>query len=209
MYTPAVGAIIAYGWLTIVGNSYRWQRYKSAIDPSIDPMGAGYLASTTRSVIDSAKIFGQGNFPYMLESMLPELHTDSLLTYLIHNFGWISFIVITAVLMALIVRSLILCSRQKSVLGRLVSTAVTLTLMIQIVVYLAYNMGYPVIAPLTLPLISTGGTATVINLLLVGIMLSVFKSGNVVSDKMMPALWNETKLVEFNNGKIIINITRR
>lgn len=177
VYIPMVMAAAVFTWINKADNSYRWQRLQHAIDPSLDPMGAGYAGTITRGILERAKFMGQGEAEINSHRVLPGVHTDSLLTYLIHEFGWISFIVVLLVLLPLIIRSLVLCSRQKSVLGSLVSVSVLVTFTAQVALYVAYNLGFQLFAPLTLPFISYGGTATIINMFLIGIMLSVFKSG--------------------------------
>lgn len=77
-----------------------------------------------------------------------------------------------------------LCTNQKSVLGRLVSTSALITFTIQVILYVASNLGFQLLSPLTLPLVSYGGTATIINMMLIGIMLSAFKSGSLVRDNL-------------------------
>jgi len=131
---------------------------------------------------------------------------DFLLTYLIHRFGWIVFAVVMAVILAFIVRAFMLCSRQKSVLGKLVSTSVLITFTIQVILYVSSNLGFQLFSQLTLPLISYGRTAIVINMTLIGIMLSVFKSGDLVRDNLTETLLRKNKLVEITDGKIIINL---
>lgn len=207
VYIPVVITAAVFVLINRVGNSYRWQRLHNAIDPSLDPMGSGYVGTITRDMIQSAALFGQGDRALHSVLLLPEIYTDSLLTYLIHEFGWASFAVIMLVVGSFIIRSFILCSKQKSVLGKLVSTSVLITFTTQVALYVAYNLGFQLFSPLTLPLISHGGTATIINMILIGIMLSVFKSGDVVRDNIITQKRN--RLFEFADGKIIIYLNAK
>ncbi|MGB4311908.1 MAG: FtsW/RodA/SpoVE family cell cycle protein, partial [Natronincolaceae bacterium] len=111
-------------------------------------------------------------------------NTNYILTYLIHRLGWVSFIIIMAIMAIFIIRSFILCSKQKSVLGRLVSTAVLITFTMEIVFYVINNLGFSIIIS-TLPFISYSGMSVIINMALIGIMLSVFKSGDIVKDELL------------------------
>ncbi|PKM86240.1 MAG: FtsW/RodA/SpoVE family cell cycle protein [Firmicutes bacterium HGW-Firmicutes-12] len=205
VYIPSIITAIVFILTIIMSSPYRWQRLQNALDPSLDSRGAGYIATITRDIIKGAKLFGPGEVVLNPGIVLPELHTNSLLTYLIHEFGWISFIVIITVILGLIVRSFMLCTMQKSILGRLVATSVLITLTTQVALYVAYNLGFQLFSPLTLPLISYGGTATVINMIHIGILLSVLKSGDLVRDNI---IIDERKnnLFEIVDGKIIINL---
>ncbi len=207
VYAPTVIIAMVYVLITRANSSYLWLRLRNAFDPSLDPMGAGYIGAITRDIIKGAKFFGQGELSSNIGNVLPEINTNSLLTYLIYEYGWISFIVIMTVIFSLIIHSFILCSRQKSVLGRLVSTSVLITFTTQVALYVSYNLGFQLFSPLTLPLVSYGGTAAIINMILIGIMLSVFKSGDLVRDHLTKQ--KKDKLFEVVDGKIIIHLNTK
>ncbi len=183
VYIPITGiaGTIFIKW--ILGSGYRRSRLLSAVNPSRDPMGSGYVAVKMRDMLSNAKFLGRGTLG-VNSHMLPEINTDYILTYLIHRLGWVSFIVIMLIISIFIIRSFIICSEQKSVLGRLVSTAVLTTFTTEVVLYVISNLGFPVITS-TLPFISYSGMSIIINMTLIGIMLSVFKSGDIVRDELL------------------------
>lgn len=78
----------------------------------------------------------------------------------------------------------------------------------QVIFYVLSNLGFQLLSPLTLPLISYSGTATVINMILIGIMLSVFKSGHLIYDNQTPSNLIKNKRIEIVDGKIIIDLNR-
>ena len=204
VYIPTlITSVIAI--FTFLSSPYRLARVKSAFDPSLDPMGVGYISMITRDMIANAKIFGQGESGVTAGIPVSIVHTDFLLTYLIHRLGWISFVVVMAVIVALMFRSFMLCAKQKSVLGKLVSFSVLTTFTIQVVIYVASNLGFHIFSPLTLPLISYGQIATIINMILIGLMLSVFKSGHLVWDNASTSVSNKNKFIEIVDGKVIID----
>ena len=53
----------------------------------------------------------------------------------------------------------------------------------QTVFFTAYNLGFMLVAPYALPLVSYGNTVLCINALLVGLLCSVFRRGEGVRDK--------------------------
>ncbi len=202
VYIPMI--ITLFG--IVISKPYRIKRLLIAINPFLDPKGAGYIGTIKRDLLAHAKFFGQGDLGINSGLMLPNINTDYILTYLIHRLGWISFIVIMTAILAFIIRAFILCSRQKSVLGKLVSTSVLITFTMQVVLYVVNNLGFQLFPPLTMPLISYGGTATIINMTLIGIMLSVYKSGHLVHDNLRTSIWKRNKLIEIVDGKIIIDL---
>lgn len=203
VYSP----VIALTLITFaLSNKYHVDRLKAIINPSIDPNGFGYVSTVAHKMIDGAKFFGTGELGIAFAERLPSRETDYLLTYLIHRFGWISFVFIITVLLAFITRALILCLKQKSVLGRLIAVSALITFTLQVLIYIGSNIGLVALPPLTLPLISPGGTATVVNTTLVGLMLSVFTSGNLFRDNLKTPTSKKFKFFQFVDGKIIIDL---
>ena len=134
---------------------------------------------------------------------------DYTLTYLIYKLGWISFIGIAAILAAFLTKIFLQFKKQKSLLGKLTSYAVLMTLTVQIVFYIARNLGLLPVYSATLPFFSSNSLSIIINMFLVGIMLSVFKTGDLVKDDViLNAPLEKRKAIELLNGKLIINIHR-
>jgi cell division protein FtsW (lipid II flippase) len=201
VYTPTVIAV-----LTTLSNGYRRERLRAIINPFLYPEGYGYISTVTSNMISGAKFIGTGELGASYTSRLPSRETDYLLTYLIHRFGWISFTLIIAVLLAFITRAFILCLKQKSVLGRLIALSALATFAMQVLIYIAANLGILALPPLTLPLISYSGTATAVNMTLIGLMLSVFTSGNLLRDNLKTSKEKKFKFFEFVDGKIVIDL---
>jgi len=169
-----------------------WHRLQAAINPMIDPMGFGFVGHITRQILSNAVWLGESQLiPIALHQgveyrhqnifFLPAPLNNLMLTSIISLFGWLPFIAIMAGLVAFIVYGFVRCFRQKSGLGFFVSFAIMLTFTVQAVAYVVYNLGFPLVL-ISLPLMSPGNVAMVVNLGLIGIMLSVFRTGDVVED---------------------------
>lgn len=197
--------------LLMSARSY-WGRWlKIAINPSIDHKGAGYISTVARTLLDGSKLFGRGDMPAeyaMFTFPMPSIDTDYLLTYLIFNIGWIAFIIIMVFLLFFIIKGFMLCFKQKSCLGLFVSASVMLTFTIQVIGYVIANLGFQFTAPISLPLISYGKIASIINLFLIGIMLSVFRTGDIVKDKNANIIRNDN-FITWSDGKLIITFGKK
>ena len=200
--------------LMLLNLSYRLgTRLKVAFDPSIDPLGHGWQGSVARALLGNSKLIGTGTMPSQYNDIqgffpLPGIDTDFSLTYLIFKFGWIAFIVIMAIIVLFIAKGFILSLKQKSTLGLLVSLSVVLTFTLQAVGYVLTNLGFILLAPISLPLISYGNTATIINMALIGLMLSVFRTGSVVKDST-PINASNSGIITWDDGKLIINFGKK
>mgnify|MGYP007022191654 CR=1 FL=1 len=126
-------------FFTFMGtNDYRWNRLSIAFNPSLDPNGTGYLGNMTRELLSSAHMFGMGNIPEQYHVMLRE--PNLFLTAIISLLGWVAFIGIIIALLFFIVKGFSLCFKQKSSLGLFVSLSIMITLTMQMLVYVVYNL---------------------------------------------------------------------
>ncbi|WP_019849600.1 FtsW/RodA/SpoVE family cell cycle protein [Desulfitobacterium sp. PCE1] len=195
----------------MINQDYVRIRLQLALNPSSDPMGVGYMPTLIRRLLLHSQLFGEG-LPvtdygqYPIAKILPGINTDFLLTYLTYEFGWILLIGILLVFVAFIVRSVIISKRQKSVLSQLVSLAIILTFAIQFLTFVASNLGFLLFGPVSLPLISYGGRALLINMCLIGFLLSIFRTGGLVRDNIGVAGIKSSPLIQYEDGKIIINL---
>lgn len=206
IYITTAIAAAAAAFAIFFNSDYRQVRFEALLHPALDPAGSGYITILTRKFIAGAQFFGPGNSAINNNYRLAEINTDFLLTYLIHRFGWIAFILVVTLLSAFIVRAFILSQKQKSVLGKLVSASVLITFALQVLFYIISNLGFQLFAPPTLPLISYSGSSLAVNMTLIGIMLSVFKSGDLVRDSMIQRKPGRGKFFEIVDGKIIIDL---
>ena len=159
---------------------------KAAIDPSIDPYDAGYWGLCARETLSGARFFGSGNAPtevYQHLSMQNAVfYKHLLLACLIAHHGWAVFLLIAALMSFFIVNSFRLCLKQRSGFGFLLSVALAMALSLQAVEYVVFNLGFSLSYPISFPLISYGNGEMVINLVLIGFMLSAFRTGNAIPE---------------------------
>jgi len=200
-YVPSILILPTF----LINNAYRVRRLENIFNPSsTDPTGDGYIYSILKNMIRHSNFIGIGDLGGDYLRQLPCQDTDYFLTALIYKYGWISFAVIVAVIGTFLIRSINLCLKQKSVVSRLITLSILSTLIMQALLYIFSNLGIILISPLTLPLISYGGTSITVNMVLIGIMLSVFKSGDIVKDNSKSLKHN--KIFQLIDGKIVIDL---
>jgi len=195
--------------IVIISRPYIIGRLQALFNPLSDKQGFGWMINSTRNILSGAKLIGQGSLGEYGNKALPSVHSDFLLTCLINNFGWISFIGIMAVAIVFIYRLAILCKKQKSILAKLVSTSILSTFIMQIVLYVAFDLGFQLFSPLTFPFISYGGTSIVINMFMIGIMLSIFNLGDLMRDNRSLKKIKNRNFIEYLDGKIIIDLNTK
>lgn len=176
-------------------------------------LGDQWFNDMLRKILMNSQFIGDGAHVSMgaspeipLKTAFSPFISDQMLTYLVHELGWISFIAILLLFTAFTAITIFICLKQKSILGRLVSISITSTLACQVVLYIMSNIGLGIISPLTLPLFSEGNSALIVNMILVGLLLSVFKSDSIVKD-LSPQRTKGKPFFELQKGKLIINFT--
>lgn len=185
--TLLVLSVLGMMSLGMFGDAYA-QSIRVTINPDLDSTGYGYVGTVIQQLLSHSQFIGEGlpigSFETnRVSDFLPDINTNYLLTYLIYQFGWIALIIVVVLFTAFIVRAGMLCKKQKSVLGYLTSLAIILTFAVQIIVYIVSNLGFLLLPPLFLPLMSYGGVALVINMLLIGFLLSVFRTETLMKEE--------------------------
>lgn len=171
-------------------------------------MTDNYTLNQVRKLLHMSRLFGSGTHPYSV-SLNTYIRSNYIIACFIYKFGWISFIAIMALLSTLIIKGFMQCKKQSSMLGKLVSYSVLVTITTQIVFTVIANMGILPTLASTMPLISHQSYGIVINMFLIGIMLSVFKTGNLITDNQTQnSSYEKRKSLELLKGKLVINIRR-
>ena len=142
----------------------------------------GYF-SEVQAALAGSKFIGRGVMPdgSMLGVGVGLIH---MLTSLIFHAGWITVIPILGLLLLFIIQGFRLCFRQKSIFALLVSVSVMMTLTMETVCYVLLNFGIYLFSNISLPLIvQFSSWDYIVNMALVGLMLSVFRTGDAVRDR--------------------------
>ena len=184
--------------------SWMTTRIITAFNPSSDPLAMGFLSLQIRELLSEAALIGQGIMPQFFPQVW--LYGELILLTIIYRFGWLPFTAVVLGLAAFVTMLVLKAKRQRSGLGFFVSMAIILTFAMQVFMYLLYNLGF-IFTQISLPLISPGNLALIINMGLIGFMLSVFRTGNVVVEPTAPPA--RRRMLSWENGRIIIDFKGR
>lgn len=206
VYVPTAAAMLVF-LLTLA--PYQMHRLTAMLNPYADQRGSGWQVLIVRRIINSSKLFGnavlEGDLANMrIEQFLPGWSNDLSLTYIIGRLGFAAGIVIIALLFILVVRMFSSVIKQKNAYGYLVSLAACIAITGQIVTYVLCNFGVLMLGG-TLPFISFGGMSFVVNMTLLGLLLSVHRRMDIVKDRLPKDIENR-RWVILENGKLIIDL---
>ncbi|MGA2911329.1 MAG: putative lipid II flippase FtsW [Candidatus Levyibacteriota bacterium] len=108
---------------------------------------------------------------------LPENATDSIFAIIAEELGFVGAVFIIAVFMVVVWRGFYIAINSKDAFGKLLAGGITTFLAMQIVVNLAAQTALLPLTGIPLPFISYGGSALIINLTAIGILLNIAGQG--------------------------------
>jgi rod shape determining protein RodA len=166
---------VALPLLPYLLHGYQRRRLEVFLDPSQDPLGAGYNLLQARIAVGSGGLFGQG-WLHGLQGQLgfvPERATDFVFAIFAEEFGLFGSLVLLALFGTLLIRLLRTAAVAPDSFGELLAGGVFVMILVQVVENVGMNIGVLPIAGIPLPLISYGGSATISMLAALGLVQSV------------------------------------
>ncbi len=156
-------------------HDYQQERILTFLDPSRDPLGAGYHSSQASIAIGSGGVIGKGwlNGTQTHLDFLPERHTDFIFAVFGEEFGLIGVAVLLLLYMLLIGRAFAITLNATTMFSRLIAGAITLMFFSYAFVNMGMVSGLLPVVGVPLPLVSFGGTALVSLFIGLGILMSV------------------------------------
>lgn len=158
---------------------YKLNRLLSFINPYSDPTGSGYIYVQSIEAIKSAGLWGQG---FDMVVNLPELHTDFIFSYIVHTFGWVAGALVVVLALALLGIMISLAIKIKDRYGRLLVGGLTCILAMHFSWNILMTFGYAPISAISLPFFSYGGSHTITNMAIIGLVLSVYRRKSLLSN---------------------------
>ncbi|HEX7329706.1 MAG TPA: rod shape-determining protein RodA [Casimicrobiaceae bacterium] len=166
----AVGPVV---WTHL--HDYQRERILTFLDPTRDPLGAGYHSMQASIALGSGGIAGKGwlHGTQTHLDFLPEKHTDFIFAVFGEEFGLIGNAVLLVLYLLLIGRAVVITAGASTLFARLVAGAITLMFFTYAFVNMAMVSGLLPVVGVPLPLVSYGGTALISLFVGLGILMSV------------------------------------
>jgi len=153
---------------------YQFRRIDTFLDPSSDPLGAGYHITQSKIALGSGGWTGRG-FMQGTQSrlnFLPEKHTDFIFTTLAEEFGFVGAISLLSLYTLIIVFSVWSALLNKDRFSSLLILGIALNFFLFFAVNMSMVMGLAPVVGVPLPLVSFGGSAMLVLMLAFGLMQS-------------------------------------
>ena len=173
-------AIIAFvAALPILWNygmhDYQKTRVLTLLDPTKDPLGAGYHIIQSMIAIGSGGVWGKGwlNGTQTHLDYIPESTTDFIFAVFGEEFGLIGNILLLLVYLIILARGLWIAAQAQSLYSRTLAGALTMTFFCYAFVNMGMVSGILPVVGVPLPLVSYGGTATLSIMVVLALLMGI------------------------------------
>lgn len=156
-------------------HDYQRRRIEILLDPTQDPLGAGYHTIQAIIAIGSGGSAGKGwlHGSQAQLDFLPERTTDFIFAVFGEEFGLLGNLLLLLLFTMIIMRGLVIASQAQTTFARLLAGSITLTFFTYAFVNMGMVSGILPVVGVPLPLISYGGTSMVTLCLSFGILMSI------------------------------------
>ncbi len=161
----------------ILSAPYRMKRIAAFLDPWQDPQGTGF------QLIQSILAFGRGGLigvgigdSRQKLFFLPEAHTDFIFSLIGEEIGLMGVLVVLGLFMWLFIKGFKIAMQTEDSFGYYLALGLTIMIQSQALINFGVSTGVMPTKGLPLPFISYGGSALLVNMAAVGILINISKS---------------------------------
>lgn len=159
---------------------YRLERLTSFRNPFSDSLGDGYQLINSYIAIGTGGISGNGlGAGIQKMGFLPEAHTDFIMAVISEELGVIGLLIVIGAYLFIMYRGVAIAKACENMFPKLLAIGITFQIMIQIVFNLGAVSGLLPITGIPLPLISYGGSSTLITMISLGVLLQISTQRNL------------------------------
>ncbi|HVR44737.1 MAG TPA: rod shape-determining protein RodA [Thermoanaerobaculia bacterium] len=169
-----VAIAIPSAWLLFL-EPYQKERIMIFLDPERDPLGSGYQVTQAKIAIGSGGLFGKGfkeGTQARLE-YLPAKHTDFIFAVIGEEWGFVGVVVVLGLFLFLILQAFFISKQARDRSGTFLVIALISFFVFHIIINVAMQIGLLPTTGIPLPLISYGGSSTMMFFIAIGLIANV------------------------------------
>lgn len=166
--------ILPTGWHFFL-KPYQKERIMIFLDPERDPLGSGYQVMQAKIAIGSGGLIGKGFKQGTQASLeyLPARHTDFIFAVLGEEWGFVGVAVVLMLYLFLIIQALTIAKASRDRAGTFLAVALISFFVFHILINVSMQIGLLPTTGIPLPLISYGGSSTMMFFIAIGLILNV------------------------------------
>ena len=159
-------------------HDYQRTRVLTLLDPTKDPLGAGYHILQSMIAIGSGGVWGKGwlNGTQTHLDYIPESTTDFIFAVFGEEFGLVGNVILVILYVFIVTRGLIISARARTLYERTIAAAFTMTFFCYAFVNMGMVSGILPVVGVPLPLVSYGGTATFSIIIMLDMLMTIYNN---------------------------------
>lgn len=166
--------LVAAAAFFTLSSSYRKERLLNFINPWQDPADKGYQLIQSFYALGAGGVTGLGLGQSRQKTLyMPEPHNDFIFSIIGEELGLIGCLCIIILFVIFIWRGINVAMKARDTYGTLLAIGITSVIAVQSLINIAVVTGSMPVTGVPLPFISYGGSALVINMTAVGILLNI------------------------------------
>lgn len=178
-FALGAGVIALFGVIYLNTMGYAGDRITAWMDPWSDPQGDGFQVVQSLYAIGSGGLMGLGLGRSRQKYLyLPEEHNDYIFPIVCEELGFVGAMVIIVLFMLLIVRGYWIAMHAKDRFGALMAGGISTLLALQVFFNIGVVTNFLPATGISLPFFSYGGTALLLQLFEMGLILSVSRQSD-------------------------------
>jgi len=164
------GAVWSFGM-----QDYQRQRVLTFLQPASDPLGAGYQVRQSKIAVGSGELAGKGYMQGTQSQLrfLPARHTDFILAVLAEEWGFVGVATVLALYAVYLANAAAVAARARDRAGILLTVGLSSVVAFHVVYNSAMVIGLVPITGIPLPFLSYGGSFTLVNWIVLGLLLGI------------------------------------
>lgn len=174
-----IGVIIGSGYISwnYLLMAYQKKRIITMINPSLDPLGAGYHILQSKIAIGSGGLLGKGieQGSQSKLNFLPEHTTDFIFAVIAEELGFLGVLLLLFFYGLIIWRCFVISFESDDTFSKLLGASLTLIFFTYVFVNIGMVSGLLPVVGIPLPLISYGGSSLITLFVSFGIIMSIRK----------------------------------
>jgi len=167
-------AVLPLIYFAIMSSDYRKRRIFAFLNPWADPQDTGFQIIQSLLAFFSGGLWGRGLGDGQQKLFyLPEAHTDFIFAVIAEELGFLGVILILCTFLFLLYRGFSIAFKSQEPLGTLIAFGITSILGFQITLNIGVVLGVFPTKGIVLPFLSYGGSALIVTMSMIGILLNI------------------------------------
>lgn len=171
-----VAMLAPFAIFAVLFKTYRLRRVMTFLDPWADPTGAGHQIVQSFLAFGSGGVLGRGLGEGRQKLLfLPERHSDFIYAVIGEELGIIGAAAVLLLFTMVLWRGMRIARKAHEPFSRILALGITLLISVQALINMAVVTGLLPTKGIALPLVSYGGSALLVSLASMGVLLNISK----------------------------------